>query len=153
MRLKQLILTSLACLLIGPLGAFAAGTCTVTKSAGDAGAQPAAVIEYTIAWVADAADGSVPTTCDINPGKPYQWYLFEYIVDPGSPSPTADYDIQLVDENGYDASNGDLMNLSATVTLDGGFSHPTALTGPVTFTLTNNSVNSAQGTLRVKVVR
>ena len=81
-------------------------------------------------------------------------HLMDMITDPGSPSPTALYDIT-VTQDGRDLLGGYGADRSATVTesiRDGGFSLAEA-NGPATLNITNNSVNSAQFGIRFFVAK
>jgi len=105
-----------------------------------------------ISWVADSGDGSVPQTefesailVDIV-GE----YCILAVTDPGSPAPTDEYDIEILDEYGVDIFGGELNNRSTTnpeqaVPKIGNGYGGRFCAGPWTFKLTGNSVNSAQG--------
>ena len=136
--------------------AFAAGTVTVTRS--DLKHSPAGPespfhgSKYVIDWVGDASDGSVPAT-DIT----LEGYIVKVITNPGSPSPTDNYDLALADpeDAALDALGGALANRHTTTTqqvyplIAGAPGTVTVvvpyLNGSYAFTLTNNSVNSAKG--------
>lgn len=70
------------------------------------------VVKHTFDWVS-AADGTatVPSTIAVSGA------IARVVFDPGSPAPTADYDVTLTDENGIDvlAGQGTNVTLSATV--------------------------------------
>jgi hypothetical protein len=108
----------------------------------------------TIAWTADASNGSVPTIT-----IPLNGFCLKAVTVPGSTAPTALYDIALGDpaSSALDALNGALKDRSATVAetvqpvLTGGTS-PIFLAGNYTFTVSNNSVNSATGTVILYLV-
>ena len=74
------------------------------------------------------------------------------VTDPGATAPTDNYDITIVDEYGSDIfgatlTNRDTTNTEEATPLIGGTSYGSRLvTGDLTFTLTNNSVNEAVGT-------
>ena len=105
-----------------------------------------------ISWVADSGDGSVPQTefdsaiiVDIA-GE----YCIPGVTAPGSPAPTDEYDIEILDEYGVDVFGGELHNRSTTdpeqaVPKIGNGYGSRLCAGPWTFKLTGNSVNSAQG--------
>lgn len=112
----------------------------------------------TITWTADPNDASVPAT-DIY--WDFSGYIIEMTTNPGATAPTSAYDITLVDEQGVDVLGGAGMNLSATaseritpkpVTGQDVWGPAFAL-GTITFTLTNNSVNSATGTAIITYIQ
>jgi hypothetical protein len=134
--------------------AMAAGTVTVTTQTGSG---DAIIVHF--AWTADAADGSVPATLS---GEGEDWpinysgCIYAMETNPGSTAPTADYDITLTDSDGVDMLGGGGADRSATVseivpakigTVFGCF--PTQ--NEFTLTITNNSVNSATGTVKVYI--
>lgn len=106
----------------------------------------------TISWVADNATGAVPNlTIDPTLYNLKGWYLYSAETNPGSTAPTDLYDITLTDADGLDIAWSLLNNRSTTntelvlvSTASTGFP---VIRGNLTFTLTNNSVNSATGTL------
>ena len=65
--------------------------------------------KISIAWVS-AADGSATGTFQAH------GYLVKVITDPGATAPTADYDITLVDEYGFDAAGGALADRHTSTT-------------------------------------
>ncbi len=111
---------------------------------------------YTItySWTADAADGSVPATAST---WPISGYIVKVITNPGATAPTDNYDITLTNSDGIDVVHGALANRdtstseeivpvpSDNVTIYGG----SAVAGVITLNITNNSVNSATGTVTV----
>jgi len=106
---------------------------------------------FKISWLADDSDGSVlPASLPNFDGK-----ILLVVVDPGSPAPTANYNITLKDGTGLDVMHGALQNRSDTVTEYARCSvvepmdRPVA--GAVGFALTGNSVNSAVGAVYVYV--
>ncbi len=101
-----------------------AGTFTVTRE--DIGAEQ--IHREVIDWIADAS-GDADVTLDKISGQ-----LIKAVTDPGTPAPTANYDIALTDEEGIDLlamMTNDLGNLSATVTAETYFvlSDPLAVGG------------------------
>lgn len=107
-----------------------------------------------IAFVADVADGSVPvTTIEDVRGE-----LIRMVTNPGSPAPSTNYDFVLTDVDGFDVLDGAGANRSATVTEEAALSMSTGIRRPVdggdlTFTLSGNIVNSAQGVVRLYVIQ
>jgi hypothetical protein len=110
-----------------------------------------------INWVASSSDGSVPSfeTYQIN------GYLIHAVTIPGTPSPTALYDIALTDENGLAVMGGTMSDRSATAkevaipklnSLDSIYG-AIYVAGPLTLAITNNSVNSAAGKILLYVQR
>jgi len=101
----------------------------------------------TLTCTADAADGSFPATALTTKigGR-----VVALETNPGSPAPTANYDIVLTDAEGYDVLQGLAANRSATVTekppivYSGTSLHPVvAGEDTLTWTITGNAVNSA----------
>lgn len=109
----------------------------------------------TVSWVGDATNGTVPATAL----PTFQGWVFQFITDPGATAPTTLYDITLPDGDSLDVSGGTLMNRSATVTERAMPLIATSTYGAwwvdsaLTFTLTNNSVVSATGTLKIYINR
>lgn len=103
--------------------------------------EPAPVVGVIVATcVADDADGSFPDATL----PPIDGQILSIITDPGTPAPTAAYDVSLLDADGFDRLGGAGANRSATVT------ERAAVTGAfvgrreaLTLRITNNSVNSA----------
>jgi hypothetical protein len=111
----------------------------------------------TVSWVGGTVGeaGTVPATAL----PAFQGWVFQFITDPGATAPTTLYDITLPDADGLDVAGATLMDRSATVT---GRAMPllaTSTYGPwwvdsvLTFTLTNNSVASSTGTLKIYIKR
>ena len=111
----------------------------------------------TVSWVAGtgAEVGTVPATAL----PEFQGWVFQFITDPGATAPTTLYDITLPDVDALDVSGGTLMNRSATVTERAMPLIATSTYGAwwinsvLTFTLANNSVSAATGTLRIYIKR
>ncbi len=105
-------------------------------------------------WVGDASDGSVPAT---ESNWNIHGYICKVITNPGSTAPTTLYDITLTNSDGVDVVHGQLADRSATaseeivpvpadnVTVYG----CSPVVGTITLNITNNSVNSANGTVTV----
>lgn len=127
-----------------------AGTVTVTRTPIRARSQNRLVEKIRVDWVGDAADGSVPNT--VIPGL--VGYIFKALTIPGSPSPTASYNVKLFDPDaptfntlitkldGRSASAIEEVYLNPT-----GGANPVVVAGDYTFAITGNSVNSAKGTV------
>lgn len=130
-----------------------AGTVVVTKRSVVKDEGTFGRFYYKIEWTADAADGSVPNTALIEPdggGSNINAFVVLAVTDPGTPAPTASYDVTLEDAAGVDIMGGALTDRSATLSeqampLISGSPVPRLVKGPLTFKLANNSVNSAQG--------
>lgn len=107
------------------------------------------VRKVTVDWVADAADGSVPTLSLVN----LYGYCLKVITNPGATAPTDNYDIILGDpaDNALDAlagalANRDTANTEQVYPTASGSTIPVYLTkGDYVLTITNNAVNSATG--------
>jgi hypothetical protein len=127
-----------------------AGTVTVTRLPKAMAQSGKKVDVVKIDWVADAADGSVPNTSITG-----LWgFLLKAITNPGSTAPTANYDIELLDPEDAtcDALGATLNNRHTTSTemvypVISGAAVPIFLCGDYTFKLSNNSVNSATGSV------
>lgn len=127
-----------------------AGTVTITREEIKFPKTSRILSKIIIDWVADASDGSVPDTAIDG----LYGYLLKAITNPGSTAPTDNYDIILKDpdDSSIDAANSLLLNrdtansevvypyVTSAVT-------PVILNGSYTFSLSNNSVNSATGRL------
>jgi len=116
------------------------------------------IVDITLIWRADDTDGSVP---DTQIDWPIGGLLSSVTTNPGTPAPTALYDITLEDKDGVDVMGGALSNRAdaasevaypkepaGAVNLNG-----VAVCGALTFKLTNNSVNSAVGTVRLTMIK
>jgi hypothetical protein len=105
-------------------------------------------------WVADDTTGLIPDR--ILDGITLEWvegwfcFLLETI--PGSPAPTADYDIVVEDAYGVDVVGGAWVDRSATTpeqtapSILSGIYGGRVCAGPWTFKVSGNSVNSATAT-------
>lgn len=106
-----------------------------------------------LACVGDAADGTVPATAL---ATKFSGRLLALETDPGTPAPTANYDLTLVDGNGHDVLEGVGANRHTTSTEKVAvvFS-ATSVNPPVhhgdtlTFTVANQAVLSAQFTAKI----
>lgn len=130
---------------------YGAGTVTITKS--DLFVQNVVARKVlTISWVADSADATVPNTTitSITYGIG-GWYIYSAETNPGAVAPTDNYDITILDADGVDLAGGMLMNRDTANTemvgiALGTIGHYPIVRGNLTFTLSNNLVNSATGT-------
>ena len=123
----------------------------------------------TVDWTADSADGSVPNTDlvaavealgDVPVAFRLEGWIEKIVTNPGTPAPTADYDITLEDPEGVDVLGGAGADRSDTdaeqaVPLVGSTKMPAFIAGvsSLTFKLAGNSVNSAEGRLVVYISR
>ncbi len=132
--------------LSGP--AFGAGSCAVSYSQPSIG-----VTVVTFSWTGDSSNGSVPATASGN----LNGFVFMIVTDPGTPSPTDDYDITLVDGDGEDilgagGENRDTANTESLRPEIGGTAVDSRFVdGGLTLNLSNNSVNSAIGEVKIYV--
>lgn len=85
-------------------GVFAATSGTVTIGGGT---QSGALQVYTIDWTSNS-DGIAYGNGD-NKGLSFTGQVIKVVTDPGSTAPTDNYDIELLDEDGYDV----LLNVGA----------------------------------------
>jgi hypothetical protein len=108
---------------------------------------------HTFEIIADAADGSIASKAS---DKSIHGWITKVITDPGATAPTADYDLTLSDPDGVDVMGGELNDRSATVSeqampLVGSAYGPVRVDGILTLSGSNNSVNSAEVTVKVHV--
>lgn len=146
----------ICCLLfISASFSFAAGT--VTQALDN---YPNANMQVvTFSWTGDAINGTVPSTVtsDSITNGISGWYVYAIETNPGSVAPTTLYDIVINDSEGLDISGGMLANRSATVTekitprLDSTYSifGGVLIDGTLTLVITNQSVVSATGTVKL----
>ena len=122
---------------------YAAGTVTQVLTPNNR----TGVHKLVFAYVADSGGGSVPATAS---NAPIDGYVFLVTTNPGTTAPTANYDITLTDTDGVDIMAGDLADRSATVSEQEDAAYGSRyVEGILTLTITNNSVNSAVGTVNV----
>jgi len=132
--------------------AAGSGTCTLSLQATPQDAK--AIQLLTITWTGDASNGSVPTiTCPAISG-----FVILGVTDPGSTAPTTLYDVNMYDSDSGPVFGGAMADRSATASeqampLVGGTYGPRWINGATTVTVTNNSVNSATGTIKIYAVR
>lgn len=113
---------------------------------------------WIMSFTGDSSDGTVPATATtIN----IDGYVTMVVTDPGGTAPTDNYDITLTDANGVDIMGGSLANrdtinteqafplLDATNFVYG----PRYVSGTLTLTITNQSVNSATGQVLIYIQR
>lgn len=150
----------LALALVVYLGLFTssvlgAGTVTVTTKTLDNGKMQ--VVQF--AWTADASNGSVPATAltaqQMSPLIGAYLCGAETVPGAGAAAPTALYDVTVTNGSSIDTFGGTLGNRSASAgeyavpSLSSGVYGCWFVTDTLTFNLTNNSVNSATGTLKL----
>jgi hypothetical protein len=149
----------LTLMLILPGSLFAAGSVTqgITEN------QNTNIKTLTFSWTGDSADGTVPSTASstTNTSAIEGMCIYHVITNPGGTAPTALYDIVLNDEDGMDMMGGTLANRSATLTelavplLDSTnvVAGCRMVNGTITMVITNQSVNSAVGVIKVFLKR
>lgn len=146
--MKKLLTLALVLALFVPSAAWAANTLAITVDRGTPG-----IVVVGYAWVADT-DGSFSASNAAHPFPGPAW-CFMGVTDPGSTAPTDDYDLTLSDADGADIFGAELNNRDASnseqVTPKIGNTYGARFVKgqTVTLAITNNSVNSATGTLRV----
>lgn len=134
--------------LLVPGLALAAGSWTTPKVT-----EYGNVIEISATFTADSSDGSVPdleltgALLKAFTNKKVPYYLYRAITDPGTPSPTDNYDITVDDANGNDMAAGKLENRDETNTEIARMAYFDPVRGKMTVTVSNNSDNSATGEL------
>ena len=109
---------------------------------------------WTVSWVDHGAGTTLAMSADVL--KKVNGMAIELAVtNPGATAPTASYDITLVDADGVDAMGGALIDRNkdnseqATPAIIATVYQARRIDGILTFTLANNSVNNALGTLKV----
>ena len=137
--MKRLLITPCALLLAST--ALAAGTCTVSTKVGQGAGR---ITTWT--WTAHT-DGSL-TACPTTDIASNQIGVVAFLeTDPGSPAPDV-YDVAITDANSAPVT-GTQTNRSATVTERVAPTVVGWFYGPLTFTMTNQATNAAQGVVRV----
>lgn len=133
--MKKILALAAIVLLLLPGMAVAAGTCTATSTE-----SRQSIIVVTWTCVADASDGSYPATAS-NVGV--RGWLYAVDTIPGSTQPTDNWDATITNASGYDLLGGGLTNRD-TANAERAIPTKTAwVDGPITLTITGNSVNSA----------
>lgn len=135
--MKKLILLFILMLL--PLLAFAAGTCTTTYD----GKVPVETI--TISCTADSGAATFPDTVT----KAIRGYVMVVETNPGTPGPTDDYDIVYNTASGVDVMGGACINRDTANTERATPSLFGWIDGTLTQVVTNNAVNSATFTSKI----
>jgi len=107
--------------------------------------------ELIIAWVGDADDGSVPAL----PVTGFAgWKLDQLVVNPGTPSPTDEYNVTLVDTDAGDLAAGALLDLSdtdsKTVIIT---SRPHISSEGFSVTIADQAVHAAEGLIKLFLSR
>ena len=146
---RLLLFIAILIFLLIPISLRAAGTVVITdkKVSKD-------VTEVTFTWIADASAHTVPDTSTTNE---YNGYIVLAVINPGSTSPTADYDVDIDNADGADTFGEALEDLSATLSEirlpkpDGTNFAPCWVSGKLTFQLSGNSVNSANGVVKIYI--
>jgi hypothetical protein len=150
------ILILIALLLI-PCMAFAEGSVSVTKDTINGG--DVEIIAF--AFIANAAGtATVPATSSstVYPGDK-AGYIIKVVTDPGSPAPTDDYDVSLIDATtgadllGGEGADRDTANSEEAVPKIGNAYAANFAPVAFTMTLTGNSVNAAKGTVYVYIAK
>ena len=135
------IATLIAVIIIAPTIALAAGSVSQTW-------QPVTddVTVLTFSWTADSSNGSVPATATVSD---VDAFVFMVVTNPGTTAPTDDYDITLTDEDGVDIMGGNLADRDEANSEQAVLTVTRFVSGTLTLNITNNSVNSATGTVAV----
>lgn len=98
----------------------------------------------TLTWTAHT-DGTVTST----ETKQIDGYVFMVTTQPGSPAPTADYDLALHDSNSVDIAATGLEDRHTTANEQYLFTTPRYVAGALTCVWTNQSVNGAKGVVTI----
>lgn len=124
------------------------GSITITRTPVKAKSQNKIIEKITVDWVGDSADGSTPQTTIAG----LFGYIFKGITIPGSPAPTASYNVKLFDPDAptFNTLIAKLDGRSSSATEEvyiiptGGVA-PVLVAGDYKVQITGNSVNSAKG--------
>ena len=149
--MKRLLL-ALFLVLCFTTSALAVGTVTITSSTISVQAQPTRKV-ITLSWTCEAGAATIPnTTISATTYGIEGWYFYSGETNPGGTAPTTLYDITILDAEGIDLAGGLLMNRSSTATemvniALGTLGQYPIVRGDLTFTLSNNAVNAALGTV------
>lgn len=143
--MKKILALAAIVLLLLPGMAVAAGTCTATTTGTR---QNVIVITWTC--VGDASNGSFPATAA---GVGVRGWLYAADTIPGTTNPTANWDATVTDANGYDLMTGALADRSASSPERAVPTKTAWVDGPITLTITNNSVNSANIVVKAYVYK
>jgi hypothetical protein len=110
----------------------------------------------TLSFTADAADGSLPST---NLATKISGNIVALETNPGATAPTDNYDIVVNDADGHDVLEGVGANRDTATTekvavvYSGTAIHPpVSIEDVLSLVITNNSVNSAVGTVKIYYV-
>ena len=149
--MKKLFLALLLIFILAS-SALAAGTVTITSTTISVQAQPTRKV-ITLSWQCEAGAATIPnTTITAATYGIGGWYFYSAETNPGATAPTDNYDITILDADGADIAGGMLMNRDSTaseyVSIGvGATGQYPVVRGDLTFTLSNNAVNAALGTL------
>lgn len=107
----------------------------------------------TFTWTdKSAADGTAFTT-SFDKKELYGWCIYSVETNPGTTAPTDNYDITMLSEGGIDVLGSQTLNRDEANTEIANIGLQTngypVITGALTLTIANNSVNSATGTIKV----
>lgn len=149
--IKRIFILTIVLFLLIPAYAFSAGTVTQAWTQCTKNVE---CLAYT--WTADASAATVPATAS---NKSIDGYVIQVVTNPGSTAPTDDYDITLTNSDGADVMGGALANRDtanseiAIPKVDGTNYADAWVSGTLTLNISNNSVNSATGVVRVYIKR
>jgi len=148
--MKNKLLTAALLIVLLALPAFAVGTVTQAIVQNQSG------YVLTFTWTADASNGSVPNaTTSVADSLVFKGLYLSYVeTNPGATAPTDNYDITVLAASGVDLMGGALANRDTSNTEIAFPATASRLVdGALTFTLSNNSVNSAVGTVKLYFTR
>lgn len=155
--MKKLIMIAAVITALIPVSSWAAGTVTQTLEK----IQGTNLAVLTFSWTGDASDGTVPST-DTSAAISAAikgMGIIEVRTTPGATAPTALYDITLSNADGLDLMGGALANRSATLAEAvlpqnaAGDQFARGIDSALTLAISNNSVHSATGTVKVILSR
>jgi hypothetical protein len=151
--MKKLIVVLALLLVFVASTAMGAGTVTVTTLNGSG---DAIIVQFS--WIANAAGAAtVPATSSSTKWPTaYSGCIYAMETNPGSTAPTDNYDITLTDSDGVDllggqGANRDTANSEMVPAKIGTVFGCAPTQDAFTLNITNNSVNSATGTVKVYI--
>ena len=154
--MKRYTLTQLM-LVIALAGLLAFFTATPARAAASSITQSYSSVTDDVAclefsWVGSSVDGSVTATASTSE---IDGWVFMAITNPGSPTPTASYNVYLYDSEGVDVMGGTLTARSNSASeqaiplIASDWYGERFVEGTITLTITGQSVHSAEGVVKV----
>jgi hypothetical protein len=139
--MKKLLIIMICLIPMIVYGANSSNDCVVS------GASISGCVTTVCTWVADDTDASIPTA------TVYGGCVWKVITDPGTPAPTDNYDIKLLDSYSQDVLESNLLDRDTSNTETVRLNPCLPFDGTATLTITDNSVNSATGVVEFLICR